>query len=65
MDNNKPRCLNSENLCQESKDAENDRGKWKSKTEFLLSCLGYAIGIDVFFLNNLFLSIKRITKSKI
>lgn len=25
-------------------DAEVSRGKWGSKTEFMLSCLGYAIG---------------------
>lgn len=24
---------------------EDERGKWKSKTEYILSCMGYAIGI--------------------
>lgn len=26
-------------------DAEDVRGKWGSQTEFILSCMGYAIGI--------------------
>lgn len=25
--------------------AEDERGKWGSQTEFILSCMGYAIGI--------------------
>lgn len=39
--------LNScKNDCKsDSKDDETGRGNWASKTEFLLSCLGYAIGI--------------------
>lgn len=43
METSKPRCLMADESCQKTK--ANERGQWKSKTEFLLSCLGYAIGI--------------------
>lgn len=45
MDFSKPRCLRAEESYEENKSDGNERGQWKSKTEFLLSCLGYAIGI--------------------
>lgn len=37
-----PRCLIAADPNEDKKTDE--RGHWKSKTEFLLSCLGYAIG---------------------
>lgn len=37
-----PRCLIAVDPNGDNK--KDDRGHWKSKTEFLLSCLGYAIG---------------------
>lgn len=40
-----PRCLTAEDPSQVKKDEAGERGHWNSKTEFLLSCLGYAIGI--------------------
>lgn len=46
MDKTVPRCLNGDNIRDQRKQSkEENRGQWKSKTEFLLSCLGYAIGI--------------------
>lgn len=44
MSNSKsvPLCL-SVDECEQSK-KKCERGQWKTKTEFLLSCLGYAIG---------------------
>lgn len=27
------------------KSVKNNRGKWANKTEFILSCMGYAVGI--------------------
>lgn len=41
MEESVPRCLKEDN----SKSKKDDRGQWESKTEFLLSCLGYAIGV--------------------
>lgn len=39
-------CLNGDNSVQKrfNQNAEEERGQWATKTEFLLSCLGYAIG---------------------
>lgn len=45
MATTKPLCLSSNDAEQKLKDQKEDRGQWTSKTEFLLSCLGYAIGI--------------------
>lgn len=46
MESSAPLCLNGDNPAQKKskKSDEEERGQWKSKTEFLLSCLGYAIG---------------------
>lgn len=42
-----PRCLSVNKPCVATPNAniKVKRGQWKSKTEFLLSCIGYAIGI--------------------
>lgn len=42
-----PRCLsvNSPRAATPNPNVKVKRGQWKSKTEFLLSCIGYAIGI--------------------
>lgn len=39
-------CLAGDNPVQKrvNQNAEDERGQWTTKTEFLLSCLGYAIG---------------------
>lgn len=45
MEETVPRCLKDDsNSRRASKSKKEDRGQWESKTEFLLSCLGYAIG---------------------
>lgn len=45
MDVSKPKCLVDNVSRHQNADSKEDRGQWTSKTEFLLSCLGYAIGI--------------------
>lgn len=47
METTVPLCLNGDNPVQKKSnknDGEEERGQWTTKTEFLLSCLGYAIG---------------------
>jgi hypothetical protein len=36
---------NSESTLEDKWKEDSNRGNWGSKTEFILSCLGYAIGI--------------------
>lgn len=41
-----PKCLETtDELLTSDQRKLNERGQWKSKLEFFLSCLGYAIGI--------------------